>query len=556
LAEQYASATEADAPLGDRGNWLGFIAAREHSLIGVAIALAAVAFVVVNCIGLSDPGLQYDELLFVNGALGANHAYHGFIYSEVLGIPTMLMPYIGALKAWLYAPIFSIFGVSVDTVRIPAILMAGTALTIAAVVVARIFGRWPALVLAALLASDPVYGAVSRADWGPIVISALLRCTALLFYFQFVRRGSARYLWLLVLALSLGLFNKLDYVWFIVALSIAAPAVHGRRLLEIARAGWVAATAPIVTFALIFVAAFFDLILPATRLPISASHLSVTGRIHEVIHLFWITMDGSGVFLYMTGSQIPHPTLIKTVFPFVLVACLGIAIANVSVGRRFDAESRLRKRAAATTFFLILFVVMAIGIDVTRQATGPHHIMLLWPLPAVLSVCVLATAAALPVSLRWPAVAVVGIALALLVVTQMRATSDYVRAYRYDRSWSAIWTPEIYAASHAVEKSAPEVESVITTDWGLGNQIYALGNEAVRDRFNDPWGTFVNPAATDAQLEREWFTGKRVIVVFHTAAGGIMPRTNQRVEAILKSLGTRARPIYVGRQIVADLVVP
>ena len=74
------------------------------------IALSTALFLLANGVGLSDPGLQYDELLFVNAALGDTHPYHGFIYNEALGIPTMLMAYIGALKAWLYAPIFSIFG--------------------------------------------------------------------------------------------------------------------------------------------------------------------------------------------------------------------------------------------------------------------------------------------------------------------------------------------------------------------------------------------------------------------------------------------------------------
>ena len=64
-------------------------------LAGVIVALVTAFFLLANGAGLSDPGLQYDELLFVNAALGNTHAFHGFIYSESLGVPTMLMPYIG-----------------------------------------------------------------------------------------------------------------------------------------------------------------------------------------------------------------------------------------------------------------------------------------------------------------------------------------------------------------------------------------------------------------------------------------------------------------------------
>jgi 4-amino-4-deoxy-L-arabinose transferase-like glycosyltransferase len=521
-----------------------------------AIALSTALFLLANGVGLSDPGLQYDELLFVNAALGDTHPYHGFIYSEALGIPTMLMAYIGALKAWLYAPIFSIFGVTVDSIRLPALLLAALALVFATVLVARLLGRWPAAMLAVLLATDPVYGAVARADWGPIVLSALLRTAALLCYFAFLRRHSVRYLWLLVVVLSLGLFNKLDYVWFIAAIGIAALVVHRRELLEIARRQWNAVILPVASFVVVLIAAFVTLILPATRLPLAGSHASLGGRISEVGHLFRITVDGTGVYQYMTGSPLDHATLMGSLFPWIFVGCTIVAVWNLAFGRRLAASDALRKAATTTTFFLLLFIVLAVGIILTRQATGPQHIMLVCPLPAVLAVCLLTTAARLPIRARLVATAVLGVALGALLVTQVRTTAAYVHAYRSDRSWSTIWSPEIYAAAHAVSKSAPEVESVITADWGLGNQIFALGNKAVRDRFSDPWPTFTSPAATPASLEREWFQGRRVIVVFHTLAGEIMPSTTQRVEAILKSLGPRARPIFDGRQIEVEEVVP
>jgi hypothetical protein len=37
-------------------------------------------------------------------------------------LPFFVSPYMGALKAWGYAPIFRLFGVSALTIRLPAIL--------------------------------------------------------------------------------------------------------------------------------------------------------------------------------------------------------------------------------------------------------------------------------------------------------------------------------------------------------------------------------------------------------------------------------------------------
>lgn len=523
-------------------------------VVAAIIALSTALFLLANGAGLSDPGLQYDELLFVNAALGDTHPYHGFIYSETLGIPTMLMPYIGALKAWLYTPIFSVFGVTVDSIRLPALLVAALALVFAVVLLLRLLGRWPAAVLAVLLATDPVYGAVSRADWGPVVLSALLRMTALLCYFGFLRRHSVRYLWLLVAALSFGLFNKLDYGWFIAALIVAALVTHHRELLEITRRRTAAVLLPLGVLAAVLVAAFVVLILPAMQLPTTDPPVSLGTRISEVENLFRITVNGTAVYQYMTGSILDHSTLMGWLFPWILVGSALVAAWGFIWGRRRESSDPLRETASMTTFFLVLFVVIVIGIVTTRQATGPQHIMLLWPLPAMLSVCLLTTAARLPIRARLVTTAIFGVALATLLVTQVRTTTAYVHAYRSDRSWSTIWSPEIYAAARAVSRSASEVESVITADWGLGNQIFALGNEAVRDRLSDPWPTFTSTAATPDSLEREWFQGRRVIVVFHTQAGQIMPSTTQRVEAILKNLGAHAHPIFAGRQIEADVV--
>ncbi len=535
---------------------LGELSCRTGTLVAAAIvALSTAVFLLANGAGLSDPGLQYDELLFVNAALGNSHAYHGFIYSESLGIPTMLMPYIGALKAWIYTPIFSVFGVSVDSIRVPVLLLAALAIVCAVLLVQRLLGTWAAVALAVLLATDPVYGAVSRADWGPIVLSALLRMAALLCYFGFLRRRSVRYLWLLVAALSLGLFNKLDYGWFIAALGIAALVTHHRELLELARRRRAAVLLPLAVLTAVLAAAFVALILPAMQLPTSDAHVSLGTRITEVENLFRGTVNGTAVYGYMTGSILDHSTLMGWLSPWILLGSALVAAWSLARGRRRKPGDPLREAASTTTFFLVLFAVIIIGIVATRQATGPQHVMLLWPLPAVLAVCLLVTAMRVPIrAASRTAVAVLLVALAALLLTQVRTTAAYVHAYRDDRRWTSIWSPEIYAAARAVTQAAPRVDSIVSADWGLGTQIFALGNEAVRDRFNDEWPVFSSPTTTTTALQQQWFQGRRIIIVYHAQSAQIMPFTTERVKTILKGLGSRVHPIFVGRQIEADIV--
>src|SRR5215469_10385272 len=65
---------------------------------------AACLFVLLATYRIRFPGLYYDEVIFVNAAQGGPS--DNFVIN--LGsVPLFVMPYLGALKAWLYAPIFS-----------------------------------------------------------------------------------------------------------------------------------------------------------------------------------------------------------------------------------------------------------------------------------------------------------------------------------------------------------------------------------------------------------------------------------------------------------------
>ena len=68
------------------------------------------------------PGLQYDEILFVNAATG--EPTNGlFVGRRILGVPVNVMPYMGALKAYLYYPVFKVLGVSPAPIRWPIIIL-------------------------------------------------------------------------------------------------------------------------------------------------------------------------------------------------------------------------------------------------------------------------------------------------------------------------------------------------------------------------------------------------------------------------------------------------
>src|ERR1039458_2521284 len=104
----------ADAATGGLG---GRVSAERAAWILVWAML--IARVVLSAYRISRPGLQADETLFVNAA--KLRIPGEFITHQIDGIPIMVFPYIGALKSWIYAPIFSLFGSSPLTIRLPVV---------------------------------------------------------------------------------------------------------------------------------------------------------------------------------------------------------------------------------------------------------------------------------------------------------------------------------------------------------------------------------------------------------------------------------------------------
>ena len=91
------------------GNWARWEMLTLLGLLSVYVALAAYK---IHC-----PGIYYDEILSLAPAATEKP------YLKCFGLPLLVFPYIGALKSWIYTPIFSLFGVSPVTVRLPAILI-------------------------------------------------------------------------------------------------------------------------------------------------------------------------------------------------------------------------------------------------------------------------------------------------------------------------------------------------------------------------------------------------------------------------------------------------
>lgn len=525
-----------------------------------ALLLAALAFLGwCTLTAIAKPGVQYDEVLFVNAALGGDYVGGGFVAERFHGIPTMVMPYSGALKSWLYAPVFELLGVSVTTIRAPAIAMLAATIVLAYAVARPLFGAWPAALLALLMATDPAFMTMAKADWGPVALAALLRVGALAAYVGWARTASARYLWLLAAAVVLGVFNKLDYLAFAAALALAIVVVDHRGVLARLRARPRAAAVPLAALGAALAFEYVKIVRPARDFPVARSDADLAGRVREVWAMLHTTMDGTAIYPYMTTQQLGQRTAITLIGLAAVALASALALWRLGRLRRPPAATwaPFAQAVGASVFVLVLLLATFAALVATPEAIGPHHSMLLWPLPALLAVSLLAAAARMPAGrLRAGAVVVIAGGLVWLAASQVRVAESYRSGFASDRAWAPGWTTEIYAVVDAVRRAAPGVDRVVTADWGLGNQLLALGDEPLRRRLDDSWGTFVggDPAAID-QLAAASFRGHRSILVLHRPGGELFPGTHAQAQAMLRRLDPRRVDVlYRGRVELAYVV--
>jgi len=193
-------------------------------LKGAWIRLVAVAILIYLAFGIAlmrAIGVEADEAIFVPLLANAKEAA---FWKSILdhAVPLMSMTYLGALKWWLYKPIFAIAGMSVISLRVPMLLIAAGTLFLLGGLLYRLSGARAAFFVALLLATDRNFLFTTACDWGPVVLQMFFQVAALTCLVRWY--DTKNRVWLVVagLAVGLGFWDKALFVWFFSALCLAA----------------------------------------------------------------------------------------------------------------------------------------------------------------------------------------------------------------------------------------------------------------------------------------------------------------------------------------------
>lgn len=485
---------------------------RISSFIKTNIFLLTSIFVffAASFVNLKYPGLQYDEVLFVNAALGGIGDDKSFIYKEFFGIPVFLMQYIGALKSYIYYPIFQIFGVSVYSIRIPTILISIGSLTIIYIAIKKKLNHQLANLIVLLLSLNAVFINLTRTDVGPNTIEFFLKSISIFILLNF---RNYKTLFVLTLIFLLGVFNKLNFIWFVNAFlfayfyleyssfnfqKISLTKLTQKLFLPIL--SWAAAISFVsyVNFSNSINSSLqfrFDLI------------LKTFNNILEVV-------TQTAFFNYALGKPNTIISNIYLVFIFLLILSGILRIKKLKDNKVFDFY------VVSWIFALLTFL----QIVITPKSTAPWHWFTIEPFFTFIVATSLYTNLKLKKTFF----------LNILVITLLISYSIYqifMHQNTYKNPKNEIWSPEIYSL---IEFSKNSQNTFVSLDWGFHNQFIIFSQTS--DKFID-LSFKLNTNEIDEETKNTFLnyaTDENSIFVLHSPEDTIFKASRTNFFKILK----------------------
>jgi hypothetical protein len=505
-----------------------------------------IAFVGFASYRIHSPGLYYDEVLFVPASMG-RHAALQTPYKNWLGIPLMVFPYISALKAWIYAPIFRLFGVSTLTIRLPVIIISCGTLALGYAVVRRILSPAWAVAFTAACVVHPGFVLQTKVDWGPVVLMLFFKALCLYFLVKWLE--TSRLLsWSLLgvfVACGLGFFDKFNFVWFIVALVVATAAVHGgeiRARLKNAPKGLSAVI--VIAIAAAGTATVLWFVLPLVALP--QMHL-ISRRFLHFWAIYEASSTGSATAFHWFKKPPPIPlwpgwVMLAAATGFLL---LTLAFCCSNPQARFRVHSRTLR---FSVWCLIMFIVIFTEVVMTPQAGGPHHTLMLFPLDVL--ACFAAAfvfAKILPVWGHRVATIFCGLALVIWAGFQIQGLQSHFRRFGDPNLFRGRWSPRVEELADYLNTNGNQLDGIYFVDWGIGKQMQALCRREIRKKLRDIWPIFKNWSAEKPNAEatvKAWFPPqKKTLYLTFTAENSVFPQAKHNFSQMNTLADHAAQPV-------------
>lgn len=484
---------------------------------GCRLIAIPLLFVLLSLIHLDKPGIHYDEILFGNAALGGIDG--SFITKKFGSLPIMLMPYVGALKAYIYYPIFKIFPVSAHTIRIPAIILGALTLLFTFKYVNLIFDKKTAFAAMLLLAFDPSFLFQNKL-WG-VSISLFLKSLALFFLIKGIKAGEKRFFIFSFLCLGLGVFDKLDFIWFVTALLLAAFIVFYNEAISVFRKNIKLSAAVLIpVFVLLYLFFIYVLRMSLTHFNEGFFTFNLLERLKFQFVNFKDTLSGRAAYQAMTNTDLQFQSLFLPIGTLIVLLVFPI---------RLFLKTKVFSKWIV--FFVVLLIITLFQIYATAKATGSHHMIMIYPFPhLIIAFFIGKIIESLQKNhLKRVIAAVVYAAVGIVIISNLYVNFQYINAFKHDNT-SVMWSAGIYNLINYVRNN--KEKTYVSMDWGFHNQLLAFTRGTVRLR--EFFGVFRDyDLEKDIEEKEKWLIKyiicePRFVFLFHTDSDSffIKPKRN------------------------------
>jgi hypothetical protein len=500
------------------------------------------------------PGLYYDEafdvvpsMQILNGQpvqLARGVGIHLFGHA----FPVMTGDYWGSVSTYAVLGLFWLLGVGVLPVRLWPILAGMLAVLLTYFVGRRLYGQWVGAGAAVLLAIFPSFIFWSRV--GIYVISHIVAITLgiVLSFLRWRDTRQRRWLFLAMLLTGIGLWTKLLFVWFLIAVPAAyvlllladwvtEDGISAKSLRTILWRAWqrfrtdvplIGIADIVATVAGFLIGAFpviyYNLVSRGSYLVLRANLFHTENGVNNFALWSNVKVEADALRVLLNGGYFWFYGGIYTnpLYPWV------VGLSAVGLFALVHRVSWLRSYRRPTVFFLAFVLVVFVLSCFTVSILGATHLVILLPIPQLF------VAAFAIFGARWlaqrigpgrrasasmAAIGLIALVFAPLMAEDLWVDARYHQALARTGGYSG-FSSAIYSLADYLEQN--RIDRPYALDWGFKYNIMIITRGQVEPL--EIYGSTYEPGLDFESALRAALATDAPIFISHTAEGSSYPR--------------------------------
>ncbi|MCH7939974.1 MAG: hypothetical protein IID13_09550 [Candidatus Marinimicrobia bacterium] len=451
---------------------------------------------------LNVPGISQDEVYYVPPVVGLLQDGVTEDYAKIdpsvihlfgKPFPLMFNYYTSFLRSYVTLPVFALFGISVESIRLSSIALSAVGLWCMLLFAWRLTGnRFIALATGLFLALDASFIFYSHVDFVAAALMMALKGMALWSLAVWWRGGSTRHLWLGALFIGLGVSDRASFLWIPLALAPTFGIIYWKgsltefrrrvpdsRTLALALAAFCVGGALFIAFNLANLAGTFVPMLKNFRQTgMGVDNLDFFANLYTRLQQLPVVLGGTYLQEVITSGR--HPTDIGWDFTGSPLAWVFPLAMGIQAGKLIWQKAQARPIDRISLFLVSMIFFILIYSCFSPTALRGHQLLMLYPFPHMVVALCLSQAWGYWGRIPWNRTAAWGVVLLIAIGSAMRVGRFHQAIVR--TGGSGVFSD----ANHEIAKLGDQYpgHEIVCMDWGFNALIISLSDNRAEVRRN------------------------------------------------------------------------